>query len=201
MKRILTIAAFILGTSSLAHAGILIEPYLGYESGAVKNTVSMGGAEASYSLATSGPAFGLRLGYKFLMPWVALDYTAGSGKSESAISGASDLDYTKSSLGLVVGADLPIVHPYVGYGFSNSVTIKKGNTTTGQDYVFKGTYVKAGVGLGFIPFVHVNLEYKINTYSKVDLGDGAGEINRSDSIFTELKHDTVMVSVSVPFNL
>jgi hypothetical protein len=60
---------------------------------------------------------------------------------------------------------------------------------------FKGTYTKVGVGLGFIPFVDVLLEYKINSYSKV--GNSLGEYDQS-AVFSDLTHSTIMIGVSLP---
>lgn len=195
MKKIFAALAVMIGMSSAAHAGILIEPYLGYEMGDFYYKYAGGSTEYKDSL--SGVGYGMRLGYKFLLPWVALDYTSGSGtaKRDSAAS-STDQDFTRSSLGAVVGVDLPLIRAWAGYGFSNEATLKGVNG--GADTKIKGNYLKAGVGLGFIPFVSLNLEYKINEVKKVDLG--SGEQDKS-AVYDSVKNDTIMVSVSVPFNL
>ncbi len=193
MKKIFAVLAMAIGMSSAAHAGILIEPYLGYEMGDVKYQ-QIGKAEATDS--TSGVSMGLRLGYKFLIPYVALDYTTGTatGKPDAG----SDYDLTKSSLGVVVGASLPLIRAWAGYGFTNDITMKGVGGL--PDTKFKGGYMKAGVGLGILPLVDINLEYKINDLKKVDLGYGAGEQDKSE-VFESNKYDTIMLSVSLPFNL
>ena len=192
MKQLLAALAVMIGLSSAAHAGILIEPYLGYEFGDLKTQTvsSLGGVETTDKV--SGVGYGLRLGYKFMLPWVALDYTAGSGTVKHD-SGPDD-DGTQSSLGAVVGVDLPLIRAWAGYGFSNELKAKSSSSTA----TYKGNYMKAGVGLGFIPLVSVNVEYQINDFKKIDLG--SGEVDRS-TIFDTMKFDTVMVSVSIPFNL
>lgn len=189
MKRILSIFAMAFGVSSAAQAGIYLEPYLGYETGAVKQTDL---TPTLTTVKTSGNTIGLRLGYKFLLPWVALDYSTLSGKAKP--DGGTESDFTQNTLGVVVGADVPIVKPFVGYGFSNEATVK----SDAGDVKYKGTYMKAGFGLGFIPFVNVNLEYRINNYDKITAG--GVEFNKAD-IYQELKHDTVLISVSLPLNL
>jgi len=194
MKKIFAIIAMAIGMSSTAHAGILIEPYLGYEMGdLIRKDV---GSTTETTDKVSGVSYGMRLGYKFLLPWVALDYSSGTatGKPDSG----TDFDLTKSSLGAVVGVNLPLIRMWAGYGFSNEATIK--GTAGSNNLKLKGNYLKAGVGLGFIPLVSINLEYKINDIKKVDLGAGAGEVDKS-TIFDTAKHDTIMLSVSVPFNL
>lgn len=192
MKQFLTALAFVFGISSAAQAGILIEPYLGYEMGNVKSTSATPGSAEETDTA-NGVGYGLRLGYKFLIPWVALDYTAGSGKTKDDAGVESDA--TKSALGAVVGANLPLVRFWAGYGFSNTLTFKE----TAGDTKFKGTYTKVGLGFGFIPFVSLNAEYIINNYNKIEL-PVYGERDKSE-FFSSLKHDAVFISISAPFNL
>jgi opacity protein-like surface antigen len=201
MKKIFAILAVMIGMSSAAHAGILIEPYLGYETGdsTYKFVSSIDPSGTEFKDSLSGVSYGMRLGYKFLLPWIALDYTSGTGtdKVDSKFS-STNSDFTRTSLGAVVGVNLPLIRAWAGYGFSNELTLKGANGT--PDTKMKGTYLKAGVGLGFLPFVSVNLEYKINDIKKVDLGYGAGEQDKS-AVFDSTKNDTIMLSVSVPFNL
>ena len=191
MKKVLATIAVVFGMSSLAQAGMLIEPYLGYEMGDLKRQEK---TEAEFTDKSSGTSFGLRLGYKFLLPWVALDYTSGSGKLKTDDPGKVDSDYKKYSLGGTVGVDLPLIRGWVGYGFQNDLQIDDPT----NDVKFKGTYTKFGVGLGFIPFVSLNVEYKINNFDKLDYN---GTEYKVDDQFDTLKHDTVMISISAPFNL
>ncbi len=201
MKKIFAVLAVMIGMSSAAHAGILIEPYLGYETGdfTYKFVGAVDPTGTEYKDSLSGVSYGMRLGYKFLLPWIALDYTSGSGtdKVDSKFA-SSNQDFTRSSLAAVVGVNLPLIRAWAGYGFSNELTLKGANGA--NDTKFKGTYLKAGVGLGFIPFVSVNLEYKINDIKKVDLGAGVGEQDKS-VVYDSTKNDSIMLSVSVPFNL
>lgn len=200
MKKMFAAFALVFGISSLAQAGILIEPYLGYQMGQPKYTYassvpSFGGQSGSDNV--SGAALGLRLGYKLLLPWIALDYTGttGTAKPDSKFS-SKDYDYTQTSLAAVVGVDLPVIHVWAGYGFSNQATyVGSGGN---NDMKFKGNYVKAGVGFGFIPFINLNVEYIMNNFNRVDVGNG--EQDRGD-IFSELKSDSILLSVSLPFNL
>jgi hypothetical protein len=185
--------------SSAAQAGILIEPYLGYETGdsTFKYVPSIDPSGTEFTDSLSGVGYGMRLGYQFMIPWVALDYSSGT-QTAKVDKGRDSYDMTKSSLGAVVGVSLPLIRAWAGYGFSNEMT-KKG-TAGSADTKLKGTYLKAGVGLGILPLLELNLEYKINDLKKVDLGAGAGEQDKS-AIFDSTKYDTIMFSVSMPFNL
>jgi opacity protein-like surface antigen len=199
MKKLFAVLAMAIGMSSAAHAGILIEPYLGYETGdsMFKYVPSVDPSGTEFTDSITGASYGMRLGYQFMIPWVALDYSAGT-QTAKADKGRDGYDLTKSSLGAVVGVSLPLVRAWAGYGFSNEMT-KKG-TAGNPDNKFKGTYLKAGVGLGILPLLELNLEYKINDLKKVDFGAGAGEQDKSD-VFDSTKYDTIMFSISVPFNL
>jgi hypothetical protein len=201
MTKLLTVLVLALGVSSAAHAGILIEPYLGYHSGAMGRDPI--GAEPEYKDTISGAAFGARLGYKFLGPWAALDVTQGTGTwKDGTPGGSTELDYSFNQLGLTAGLDIPfLVRFWAGYGLQSNGKLKgKAGTSFPNDITVEGSYTKAGIGLGMIPFVSINLEYIMNTYKKVDLGDGGGKVE-ADTAFTTLKNDTIMFSVSLPINL
>ncbi len=185
--------SFILFFGFSANA-ILIEPYFGYEVGKTSTTSASDGSNSSSD--TTGTALGLRLGYKFLLPWVALDYTTVSGKSKGS---TAETDFTRSSLGAVVGADLPIgLRVYAGYGFQDD--FKDKGTNGDPDQITKGTYTKGGIGFKIIPMVALNLEHTIHSYNKVNLGAGAGDENIS-TYFSKVEYNTTMLSLSVPISL
>ena len=188
----LLVASFVFVAGFSAHAGFLIEPYLGYDFGTYNTTATVGGGKSSSD--TKGTVFGARLGYEFMIPWVAFDYSTGSGKA--SVSGASDVDYTKTGMGLVVGASLPIIRIWAGYGFSNKYTIKGTNGDPNTD--FKGTYTKAGLGFSLIPFIDLNAEYIMNKFEKFN--PGTSEVNIKD-VYSNHDYNTVMISLSAPFSL
>ncbi len=193
MKKLFGIMAIALGMSSAAHAGLLVEPYLGYMFGDHKWKIS--GTSTEYTDSFGGAAYGLRLGYKFVLPWVALDYTGYSGKAKNGVPGGTDFDYSGSALGAVVGVDLPVMFRFwAGYGFQNNLTKKY----SGADLKFTGGYTKVGVGFKGFPMVSINAEYIINKYDKVDGGSGVVNV---DSAFSTYDANLMMLSVSMPFNL
>ncbi len=174
-----------------ARAGLLIEPYLGYlpsTSTSSERTAAYGGA--TYSGKEDGYGIGARLGYSFIIPFVALDYSIKTLKYK-ADSGGTDTDDTATEMALVVGANLPIVRVFAGYGFDFNLKQKSDSSTT----TLKGTFTKVGVGFKVIPMVAVNLEYFMYSPSKIDTG--SGEYTFSDVVST-LKYNPIFLSISIP---
>lgn len=195
MRKLLGIIAITLGMSSAANAGILVEPYLGYMLGDLKWKVV--GTSTEYTDSLGGVAYGLRLGYKFVLPWVALDYTGYGGKAKNGVPGGSDYDYSGSALGGIVGVDLPVMFRFWGgYGLQNNMTQK--GTNGNADLKYTGSYTKVGVGFKGFPMVSINAEYIMNKFDKVDGGTGA--VN-TDTVFSTFDANLLMLSVSMPFNL
>ena len=195
MLKGLFFSIFLFGFS--AHAGLMIEPYLGYQMGQVKSKAV--GSSTEYTDNSSGATLGARLGYKFLLPWVALDYSTwnGTAKVDPALSGGRNYDFNRTAMAIVVGADLPIgLRVYGGYGFSDSTIVK--STSSSPDTKFTGTHTKAGLGFSLIPFVSLNAEYIMPTYKKVDDGTTNAELS---TIYSSFSHNTVLISLSVPFSL
>lgn len=166
-----------------AQAGILVEPYLGYELGTLKYT---GSPNASFDLSSA--ALGLRAGVTFPLLFVALDYSVllgGSAKDDTAA--ATKWDASGSQLFAEVGAQLPLIRAYLGYGIANTFELKSGGTTNKFE---NGTTIKAGVGTTVFPLIAVNLEYITSSYDKLN-GNSP-----SDS-----KSNFFMLNLSVPFDL
>jgi hypothetical protein len=104
LKKIFAVLTFVLGISSLANAGIMIEPYLGYQTGETANDPV--GASPEVTDTSSGMGLGLRLGYKFILPWVALDVTQATGKYKDGTPGNTiENDTSTTQLGLVAGVE------------------------------------------------------------------------------------------------
>lgn len=174
-----------------AYAGFLIEPYLGYSTGSIsgKYTPTYGGGV--FSGKETGAGFGARLGYSFLIPFVAFDYSIKNLKYKSD-NGGTDTDDTATEMALVVGANLPIVRLFAGYGFDAAIKQKSDTSTS----TLKGTFTKVGVGFKLIPMVAVNLEYFMYTVKKYE---SSGTTFDADTIFSELTYNPIFLSVSVPF--
>lgn len=198
MKKIFAMIAITLGMSYAAKAGIMIEPYLGYHGGdTVYQFTTLGGGGPEYTDTASGTGFGLRLGYKFLLPWVALDYATFNGTYKDGVPGNSNYDYSMTNMSVVVGVDLPIMlRAWAGYGFSDKGTLK----FTSSETKTEGTSTKIGLGFKGFPFVSINAEYIMTTPTKLDYGHGSGKED-VDLYYKSLKPNFFLISVSVPWNL
>src|SRR5438445_4281870 len=153
MKKLLISLALILGFSGVAHANIMIEPYLGYDMG--KFTDPDG--------KTSGAVIGGRLAYKApVMLWFGLDGAFETGGKFKPDSG-TDSDFKRTTFYGVVGVDLPILfRVWAGYGFSDEFKFDSPSLkSTGNNF-------KLGLGFTGLPFVSLNVEY---VKAKVTGGD------------------------------
>ena len=178
MKKALTILLLTVCLGGFAHAGILIEPNVGYDFGDAKRTTLLG---VSGTESISGVSYGLRLGYKFLVPWVALDYSMSDQKNEDNES------YKKTALGAVIGADLPIgIRIFGGYGFDEKFD--------NEGAELAGTYTKVGLGMKLVPMIAFNVEYIMHKLEKVDDVD-------VDTLFSKAEYNSIYLSLSIPFNL
>lgn len=180
MKKLLVSVAVVLGFSGAAHAGIMIEPYLGYEMG---KTTDVNAVDGKFD----GANLGARLAYKTpLMLWVGVDGQFGVSGKYKPDSG-SDADQKHNTLYGVVGIDLPILlRGWVGYGFSDNLKLDTPYSST-----IKGKNFKVGVGFTGLPFISLNAEYIKGTTDKIEDGTLANSNPTS-------KNESFMLSVSLP---
>ncbi|WP_413560476.1 hypothetical protein [Bdellovibrio sp. HCB209] len=178
MKKMWLVLALFLGFSGTAHAGIMIEPYLGYEMGSHTDTnptaktelVNMGAR-----IAWTAPA----------LLWLGIDYNLGvSGKYKP--DGQTNSDGKRNTLYGVIGVDLPILlRGWVGYGLMSEIKFDSPSDST-----FKGKPVKVGVGFTGLPFISLNFEYIMENLDKIEY---SGSTNNDPG-----KMDSYMFSVSLP---
>ncbi|MES2802938.1 MAG: outer membrane beta-barrel protein [Bdellovibrionota bacterium] len=182
MKNLIMICALVL-IGQVAKAGGFIEPYLGYATGKVEATVAAGvpviGGQ-SFDFKVKGPIYGLRAGYQFILPWVALEASQFKGETDQDPSG----DIKGTDIGVTAGLSLPIVRPYAGYVLSSKYESDSSEIT--------GNGIKVGVGFGFIPLVHVNIEYITTTFKELDGED-------ISSVFSDYKSKTTAFTISYVF--
>lgn len=176
MKRLLVLVAAVIGFASVSNADLMVEPYLGYEMA----KVSFGGLDSK----PSGTALGLRLAYKIPFFWFGFDGSTASGKVNPEASGATNSDYTRTTLGVVAGVNFPILfRAWVGYGLSNKLTEKNSSSD------FTGTNTKIGVGFTGLPFVSLNLEMITDNFDKLNSNSISG-----------LNSSSYLLSVSLPLS-
>lgn len=144
---------------STSYADFLIEPYLGYGIGKSKVTI------ATLPLTeedTKGVYYGLRAGYS-----TAINLAFGAefmmGNFEDEDLGATDeaTKFTFADPGVFVSFDFPVlVRAFATYFPMAKVKAKDSSGTTDLE----GNTMKLGVGLTWLPFLSINLEYMMGTY-------------------------------------
>lgn len=192
---LILVAGLMMGTH--AKAGILIEPYLGYGLTSVQTELTTGGG---YKFSMNAPALGARLGYQALMFWVAADYMTMSGTAKVTETPPNttypDNSMTTTSLGAVAGLRVPMLRAYVGYMFMNNAIEK---VTNGENK-YSGTAVKGGLSFTGFPIIALNLEYIQSTFTKYESGGVQVDIGGPLTTLSKATANTVLVSVSAPFN-
>ena len=166
-----------------ASAGLLVEPYLGYEIGSGE------AGSTDYTFNTS--VLGGRVGYTMLGLMGGIDYSLGMESDLEGKTGGvtGKTKYSQDSLGLFVGYELPILlRAWATYYLSTNLERQEG-TDKGKEY--SGDGLGLGVGFTGLPFVSLNLEYRMMSYDEYD---GTALANKIDMNF-------VMVGVSLPLDL
>lgn len=165
-----------------AQAGLLVEPYFGYKFGTFKIETS------NQNLSLSSPQVGARVGFTFPIIFVAADYgILVGGKFSNGTNLAPDGNAAEGQLFAEVGAILPLIRFYAGYGVLNTLTY----TVNSVDYKAEnGTAYKLGIGTTILPLVAINLTYVGSSYDKYG---GTSAIKSSSGFYG--------VNLSIPFEL
>jgi hypothetical protein len=178
MKKLL-IALSMLVFAPAANAGIMIEPFVGYESG---ETEQAGGTPEDYT----GTTMGARLGYGMLGFSFGLHYGIGTGETDPATPPATDIDLTE--MGLFASYEFPVlIRAYAVYLLSSKADADDGTGKT----ELEGGGMKLGVGFTGLPFVVINLEMTNRTFDEANgTALGANEI--------DLNSYALVVSIPLP---
>ncbi len=173
MKKLLIAITFLMSTN--ASAGILLEPYLGYNAGKTSQSGSPSGD-------LTGVGYGLRAGWTLPLIFIGVDYAIHDVDWEP--DGAAKNSVDIKNLGVVIGATLPVIRVWAGYNFDAEADVK-------DAVKYEGSGMKAGVGfkMPIIP-VSFNLEYIINEYDKAN----------GMTLTNKLEAKTLFVSVSAPLS-
>lgn len=178
-----------------AGAGIMIEPWLGYESGKVKCT-TVGGSDCGGD--TTGVHYGARLGYKTIVGlWLAGEYNGSSGLKTTQPNGNPDLDTEHKSIGATVGFDLLFgLRLFAGYNFVEELETSSPGSSSAKYKGGNSVKIGAGYKLPLIPLAF-NLEMITSTYKKLETNGIEVDV---DSVYSTLKHTGYILSVSAPFD-
>lgn len=180
-------------TSVAASAGLLVEPHLGYN---LHSSTKKG----TDTISSNGAQYGARLGVQHLGIMGGLDYTHSNYTAETKpTSGASDKDEKKrDELGLFVGYKFPVmVRAWVGYNFLAKESQKTLGPTSGTKVgeYYKGHSTEIGVGFTGLPFVSINLSYKMLSYNKQN------DTVTTTALNPKFEPKEVILGVSIPLNL
>jgi len=194
MNRLLAVYILLVGVliGFHANAGVLLEPFVGYDQETLAFT-DTGGTEASST--NTGLDYGARIGYRFNPAWwVAAEYAAGSGTAKSSVAGSADSTYTKNAMGAVVGYEQGSFRFWGGYGLSHALTVK----TASSETKYSGTNYKLGVGYKATGSVSVNLEYLVPQYKTINSGGVDADMSTA---YSKFNGTSTCLSVSFPFDL
>lgn len=156
MKRLILFLSF-LTLSASAHAGFMIEPYLGYEMG---NWKYLGNSSGT---TDSGVQYGARLGYGILGFSFGGEYDGTSLTYDQ--TGQSNVSGSGSDYGIYASFKFPVILRIYGeYMIASSLSATQG----GSSETFKGSGTRFGVGFTGLPFIEINLEFISRDYSKLN---------------------------------
>ncbi len=160
-----------------AHAGLLLEPYVGYVSGTAKGETS-----TDYT----GSSLGARVGFTMLGFGIGADYEANTIVDD----GSPKSDFTRGEAGLFLAYKFPILFRlYATYVPTSSIYVKQSGTTTTLE---KGTATKIGLGYTGFPFININLEFNSAEYKEAK---GLGTLT------PKVTTSGYALSISAPFDL
>ncbi|PIK15916.1 outer membrane beta-barrel protein [Halobacteriovorax sp. JY17] len=202
MKNIKIISLFsLLLFTSQSFAGVLVEPFLGFGIGSGEYVSGAQTADNKYT----GPQFGARLGYTALGFMGGLEYrkTSGSLSYDKHSGGGvwansgTDQDYSGTEIGAFIGYELPILlRAYVGYTFNTKWELDKNGTWIGAaNDELSGNTTTLGVGFTGLPFVSLNVEFRmieLDKYKNVSAGTETS---------ADYSSNEVVLGVSLPLDL
>lgn len=188
MRKLALLTIFSILTSISAHAGIYLEPYVGYAVGKSTgsfNVVSIG--TSTIDSSSKGAVFGGKLGYSVLGLALGVDYSRFNSKDKDNSGATADSSSVSTDMGAFVQYTLPIM-------FKVSATyIFKSSNVADDDSKSTGKGFKVGVGFTGLPFIAINLDYVSLKYNEAT-APGA----TIDSV--DMKSTATMLSISVPWN-
>ncbi|MBT3586412.1 MAG: hypothetical protein HN509_16005 [Halobacteriovoraceae bacterium] len=217
MKKIVLsflLATFFVGQAS---AGILLEPYLGYN---FNGTIEEGPSNSDVDEHEySGLTYGGRLGFTMAGFMGGFDYSASSytleqtkdpgSATNSDVGNKQDASHTR--MGLFVGYELPIMFRFwATYFFKTTMevdgqannTVDLGGTGAVAEYDGSGF----GIGLGYtaIPMLSFNFEYRVITYDELSFSGATAALpvdgNATLGTMGEQEATEMIFSVSIPLN-
>lgn len=181
---------FFVIVSSIGHSAIRIEPSLGFAIGEIDSTPAQLGTNAiDHSFSSAG----LRVGYHMLGFSLGLDYLKTLSGSFDDDSNNRKGDFSADAFSVFAGFDFPILlRAYAGYTFSYTSETDFDDTTATIEHDGNGYFV--GVSFTGLPFVYLNLEYRVYEIDEFEQSGVTTSISDTND-------KTFMLSVSLPIDL
>ncbi|AUN98112.1 hypothetical protein DOM21_10705 [Bacteriovorax stolpii] len=185
VKKLALVLGVVFLSAQTASASLLIEPHIGYN---LSGSGDAGGVEYDYN----GPQLGARIGWQNLGLMLGLDYTRSSYEQEAKNSaGTVKTDMTRNEIGVFAGYNFPILlRAWGAYYFSN--TTKSDNSINTKH---KGNTKELGVGFTGLPFLSLNLMYRMVNFDEYESSAGSGSLN------PERDFKEIVLGVSLPLTL
>ena len=183
-KLMISLCLFLTLGVSQSNAGLLLEPYVGYQIGGWDKSV-VSGMNFIESEST-GLGFGARVGFQTFGLMLGGVYETFPSLSD----GYGD-NGEQTRMGVFAGYDFPLfVRVWGSYFLDISGKIGSGGEfSDGLDNA-----LSVGAGLTFLPLVSLNVEYRM-------FGMGTQRIGNTDVDMSDLEYNEIFLSVSLPLNL
>lgn len=182
MKKLLLSLLAVVSISSVSHADILLEPYMGL--------IVTGKNSTDSSAKFSGNNLGARVGWSMLGFAVGVDALLAGTTTVKSDSGTNDLK--PSGVGIFGSYTFPIL--VRGYFSYVPTFTAKTDFPTGEA-VFTGTVTKIGVQYTGLPFVAFGIEFQTINNNKMKLS------GVEDATFEKNTISLTNLVVSAPFSL
>lgn len=161
MRKLILGIVLLLGLGQ-AHAGFLIDPYIGY--GYINLTTDVPGDKDDVQ---GGTFYGSRVGYEWFLFAAGVDLNAGSTE-----------DFNRTNVEAFFQVKLPILfHAYGKYGISSEFD----TDLSDEDYDFKDGWA-LGAATTILPFVSLNIEYQNYDY-EADVGSDTYDVETGVWLF------------------
>lgn len=191
-----TLCAFLLviAGSVTAKADLFFEPSIGYRTETLKLT-DKSSSELKATMAT--PVYGLKIGYQSPLGVdvnLAGDYS--TGKTEvTPLTEKNSFSHKTIAAQLGISA-LGLMKIYLGYGFSNELTINEG--LLNSDIKLKGTAYQAGLQFKLFSSTYFGAQYSINQFKTVE-GKTYTAGDSVDQYFNKLDSQDFSFTLSMVF--
>jgi hypothetical protein len=181
---------FLLFFTSQTFATFMIDPYIGYKLGSGES-----GDTTKVDYTFNSITYGARAGISYMMFSVGADYSMASADFEYEVLTLSGKDKSdQTNLGIFVGVDLPVMFRLWGQYFIDTTIEDTDGSDRGDE--LKGTGYGLGVGFTGLPFISLNLEYRMLTYDELVSGGKTSALSSSE----EISLNEILLTASLPLD-